>query len=133
MANTDIEVRTSKGIAISFFYCRGRIHIHKAVITTLQSPQYIRLLIHREKKLVIVQPCNEKERDAIKISSRRENKHSSVFINSVALLTSITELMGWSKQQTYRVNGEYLPHEHIIVFALEEASVLKEEKGESSC
>lgn len=118
--------------AITFCYRRGRIHIHRSVVASMQNPAYIRLLIHREKRVVIIQPCDEKERDAIKVPQKGEGRYSSVFINSMALLTSITELMGWSKKRTYRVAGEYLPKDHIAVFVLNDAVILKE-TGEPSC
>lgn len=115
-------------IAITFCYRRGRVRIHKSVISALKNPAYIRLLIHPEKKVVLIQACNEMERDAIKVPANLNRSNSEFMINSVALLASIIKLMDWSERLTYRVKGELMKETGMLVFLLETADIVREKE-----
>lgn len=119
-------------IAITFCYRRGRAVIFKSVISALGYPHYIRMLINPEEKVVIVQACDKRERNAIEVP-RNLNKDGVTFgINSVALLESMTKLMEWSRLLTYRVKGELQVDSGFVVFLLEKAEVVNETDGGES-
>lgn len=116
-------------IAITFCYRRGRAIIYKSVITVLGNPDYIRMLINPAERVLIVQVCDQQERNAIEVPRNLRKDGVSFGINSVALLESMTRLMGWSKQLTYRVKGELQAESGLVVFLLDQAVVVNEADG----
>lgn len=119
-------------IAITFCYRRGRTVIFKSVISALGNPDYIRMLINPEEKVVIVQICDKRERNVIEVPRNLNKDGVSFGINSVALLESMTKLMGWSKSLTYRAKGELQIESGFVVFFLEKAEVVNEADGGDS-
>lgn len=111
-------------IAITFCYRRGRTRIYKSVVTALGNPEYMRMLIHPEKRILLLQVCDQRDRDAIKIPKNISRARAEFSINSVAFLESITTLMNWSKKLTYRVDGSI--ENDCLMFEMDKAKVVKE-------
>lgn len=120
---------SSLPFAITFCYRRGRAVIFKSVITALGNPDYIRMLINPEERVVIVQVCDKRERNAIEVPRNLCKDGVTFLINSVAFLESLTKLMNWSRQLTYRVKGELRTESSFMLFLLDEAEIVHEPDG----
>lgn len=131
-SNATSITHSTMPIAITFCYRRGRTVIFKSVISALGNPDYIRMLINPEEKVVIVQACDKRERNAIEVPRNLSKDGVTFGINSVALLESMTKLMEWSRLLTYRVKGELQIDSGFVVFLLEKAEVVNEADGGES-
>lgn len=119
-------VHTTLPIAITFCHRRGRAIIYKSVVTALGNPDYIRMLINPAEKILAAQVCDLHERDAIAVPRNLRKDGVSFVINSVALLESMTKLMNWSKQLTYRIKGELQLEFDSVIFQLNNAQIVND-------
>jgi hypothetical protein len=87
------------------------------------------MLINPEEKVLIAQVCDQKERNSIKVPHNLRQDGVSFGIHSRALLESMTKLMGWSRQLTYRVRGELQLGSGFVVFLLDKAEIVNEADG----
>ena len=90
---------------VTFCYRNDFMRIHKTSIAALNYPDYIRLLIDKKSRLFAIQPCDIRERDKIRVPKWTDIDSSSVEFHGKAFLESVTKLMGWSKDLTYRISG----------------------------
>ena len=86
----------------------------------------MRFLINRERKELIVQPCNQHEPLAFKVPKDLGPKSHGLDINSITLLTVVYSTFGWDKKLRYLAYGRYLEKENIVVFDLANCEPISE-------
>lgn len=107
-------------------------------VKKLPDTQYVELLIHPLKKLLIVRSVDSENKNAIKwIFLNNKGEYVSRAICGTAYLKTIYEMLGWKENCKYRVRGirKQNGEENLLIFNLEETEVylLKEGKKAISC
>lgn len=92
----------------------------------LADSQYIELLIHPLKKLMIVRASDSKNRNAMKwLFLNEKGKYISRPVSGTAFLKTIYALLGWNEGCKYRVRGirKQNNDESLLIFSLEETEL----------
>ena len=111
-------------IYISIYLYQDTIHIFKSVIKALNNPKYIRLLIHETGNSLLLESYDKKSLTSFKTPDRLNDDKSNMRIYSKKLCDILTELMGWNKNQTYRIPGIVLKNKGNVIFDLTKANCL---------
>lgn len=97
-----------------------------ACIKKLPDTQYIELLIHPLKRLLIVRPADDKNKNAVKwLFLNGKGKNISRPVSGAAYLKTIYSLLDWDESYKYRVRGIRRQNgaERILIFDLEETEL----------
>lgn len=105
---------------------RNGVTFNKAVTLKLGKPQYVRLLINAEKKLIAVQVCDEDGEKSVQFYKQNRKDILSVRWNGRDLLNTLRELLGDDLQRHgFRIDGTLLREEHAMLFDLNKAVPLE--------
>lgn len=103
------------------------VTFNKAVVTKLDFPSHVLLLINEQEKQIAIKVCDESTPRAAAFYRKQGDDESarSVRWNSRDLLNSISDMMDWDlKQMGHRVDGKLIPEEKAMVFDLTKAKDL---------
>ncbi len=92
---------------------KKRLRIHKMTLRSLNNPSYVYLLINPDKKVLAIQRCDNKKRDAIKIDYSQEKDceiYSLGLLEQMALLDKKTYCL-----KTHRLFGRII-NDKIVEF-----------------
>lgn len=101
-----------------------------ACINALEDTVYVQILIDRKHRHLAVRRCEQEDKDAIRWCVVKDGKRKSRKITSKEFSRRVYELMGWDEGCRYKMLGYKIYHmgEPIIVFVLDEHSIIKEHK-----
>ena len=89
----------------SFTFNKLKISINTACIKKLPNVEYVQILINQEKKMLIVKPCLEEERDSFKwCTSKRAPRQVTCKI----FYAKIMHLMEWDPNNRYKILGKLI-------------------------
>ena len=95
----------AKEVGISIYFRNNRINIHRRAIYAIGRPQYIHLLINREKKQIFIQSC-KMDKDAFKVYYQNNQRNAiNCYLNSKWLIRHFADLLGVS----YTAESMYFP------------------------
>lgn len=103
---------------IYFDFKYYKVRINKAPILQMGYPKLVRLLVHQDRKELIVQPCNQHEPLAYKVPKDFAHSKNGLEFNSLSLITTIYRTFGWDMTARYIAYGRYIEKENIVVFDL---------------
>lgn len=110
---------------------RNRIRFYKTLLKSLGNPQYIRIMVNREKKIFMVL-SGEKGVDSIKINSHLQSDNSYE-IHSKLFIEKLCEMMNWTDIScSYRIEGDLENAPESVAFNLENAIKLNSEGIETN-
>ena len=95
----------------------------KAAIIKLGKPEYVKLLIQYDKKLLAVKRSTDDEEDAIAFLSPRK-KTVSVRWNNRDLLNTLLQLMKWDPKLRYSIIGSYNNELEAMIFDLNQIKLI---------
>jgi hypothetical protein len=105
--------------AVTFKY--GSVVFNVRAIRKLMECKFIQILINPEKKLMIVKPCEEDEKDSLQWSRiNKDGKVASRTITGKIFTAQLFKDMNWSFESTVKVLGTLLTckDEKIFIFNL---------------
>ena len=94
-----------------------------ACLKKLDDTQYIELLIHPLKKLLVVRTSDTSNRNSVRWSKIDSNgNHTLRVISGAAYLKTLYKLLGWKEECKYRIRGirSQKDNESILLFLLSE-------------
>lgn len=94
------------------------IMLNEGVLDALGRPQQVQILIHPEKKNLLVRSCDVKSKWAIMLDPENVMQ---VEIGAKALLRKLRRMLGWETEQPRICKGELVLDNTAVVFRLEEA------------
>ena len=97
------------------------LRIFKSAIKEMNTPKYVRLLIHEDGKSIMLEPYDRKTLTSFKVPKQLYDERSSMRIYSKKLCEIIAHLCGWNSNQTYRVPGKLFKKQGIVLFDLTKA------------
>lgn len=81
------------------------VMFNNSCISRLENANYIQFLINPEEQKLIIRPCNEGDRDAIRWCVTKKDKRHSRQITCREFTQRLYELMGWGKDYRYKLQG----------------------------
>lgn len=96
-----------------------------ACIRKFPNVQYIQLLINPEQKRLVIKPCDEDAKDAIKWCNIKNGKQSPRTINCKIFGAKLFDMLKWSITYRYKLLGLIAKSngEQIAAFSLEDTEV----------
>ncbi len=96
------------------------IRIHKTTIDSLNSPEYVQLLVNPKKRTIVVMCSSKKDHLAHKVPYERLCSGKCFTLYSTYLLKKLTSISGESNPDaSYRIYGEHNPELNIVRFSLD--------------
>ena len=92
------------------------ITFNNACISTLEDAVYVQFLINTTELKLVIRPCAEGTRDAVRWCNIREDKRKSRQITCKPLTEKLYELMNWEDPYYYRFQGMKIDHEGEILY-----------------
>ena len=89
----------------SFTFNKLKISINTACIKKLPNVEYVQILVNQEKKMLIVKPCLEEERDSFKWCTSKRTPRQ---ITCKIFYAKIMHLMEWDPNNRYKILGKLI-------------------------
>lgn len=102
---------TIKGNSITF---------NNACISKLEEVVYVQVLVNPDTEKLVIRPCEEGARDAIRWCVARDDKRKSREISCGLFTAKLFEMMGWEHLYRYKLQGTRITYqgEQLYVFDL---------------
>ena len=96
------------------------IIFNNACISKLESVVYVQVLVNPTTEKLVIRPCEEGARDAIRWCIAKENKRKSRQITCGLFTAKLYEMMGWEALYRYKLQGTRINYrgEQLYVFDL---------------
>ena len=96
------------------------IIFNNACISKLDSVVYVQVLVNPTTEKLVIRPCEEGARDAIRWCIAKENKRKSRQITCGLFTAKLYEMMGWEALYRYKLQGTRINYrgEQLYVFDL---------------
>ena len=96
------------------------IIFNNACISKLESVVYVQVLVNPTTEKLVIRPCEEGARDAIRWCIAKENKRKSRQITCGLFTAKLYEMMGWETLYRYKLQGTRINYrgEQLYVFDL---------------
>lgn len=118
-----ISIKTAQNEAIMTFDPK-RIKIFKTTVAALGYPEYIRTMIDPKEKCFAIQACEKSDDNAIEFSKPSGEQKIAVFIHNPIILATLRNMMEWTDDTRYQIQGTFVPSEQGIIFDLTTAEPL---------
>lgn len=97
------------------------VSFSQAAVACLDRPEFVRILINYKTKEFVIKVTDAKDNEATRFF-KPGRKHPVVRWNNSLLKDTLTSLMNWDiKKFSYRIEGEHMSDEKLILFRLENA------------
>lgn len=108
---------------ISFWYSneKSKMRLSISLLSVLDYPRYIRVLINPETKEIAFQSSNKKDIKALKVLYMKTSADAGAIICSKTTLLRIYDICEWEFQHSYNCRDSYMIDGNIIVFDLKTA------------
>ena len=110
------------------------IIFNNACIARMDEVVYVQVLINPDSGKLVVRPCDEGARDAIRWCVAKNDKRKSRQISCSMFTAKLYDLMGWETLYRYKMQGTRITYqgEHLYVFDLTSTEVYIPTAQESS-
>lgn len=107
---------TIKGNSITF---------NNACISKLEEVVYIQVLVNPETEKLVIRPCSEGSRDAIRWCVVRDDRRKSREITCGLFTAKLYEMMGWEQLYRYKLQGARINYqgEQLYIFDLSSTEI----------
>ena len=95
------------------------LKFNKATATELNYPPYIRMLVDAKNRKVAIQPCTEKDPNAVSFSAPEEKQTYAIIVKVPALVAELRRMLQFEKdgrKVTYTISGTCYPEENVIIY-----------------
>ena len=123
----------------SIIFNDGKIGVNTACVRKLPEVEYVQVLVHREKKQLVIRPCDEFDYCSFQWIKIKDGKRFPRQITARFVYMKLCDLMGWIPQYRYKILGKLrrANGEYVFVFDLNatetyERSVTADGKKRSS-
>ena len=109
-------------------YPQSVLRISKKTMSILEYPKKVRILISSDNKEIAIQPCDENDKEGLKIHAPSLDRYCGYMVCSKLLLSKIFEINKWDKKLTYKIEGTYVKDKNMMVLNFSDAVVTKRKK-----
>ena len=110
---------------ISFYLRTNTIHVFTHSLREIGEPSRICFMIGEKGHMLLMVPYNKRDFRSHRVSKEVYDGCDSLEISSMKLCRIIAFIHNWDVRQSYRVPGRVFPDEQVILFYLDEASIIK--------
>ncbi len=102
------------------------ITYNNAAIMKFKGKEYVELLVHPSKMILVVRCCDKEHKNAMKWSRLNNGKHIAKRIAGRAFMPTLFDLFFWKREYVYRIIGSFIDVDGnmIITFNLKETEIL---------
>ena len=87
------------------------ITFNNACFSKVEDATYVQFLINPTEQRLLIRPCDEGARDAVRWCIVREDKRKSRQITCAIFIEKLREMMGWDDLYRYRLQGMRITYE----------------------
>lgn len=104
-----------------FTFNDGQIGVNTCCVRKFSEVEYVQILVNREKKMLVVRPCDEYDVYPLRWCNEKNGKRYPRLVVSRILHLKICDLMKWNPVDRYKIFGTFkiANGEKIIVFNLQ--------------
>lgn len=126
-----INLKQPKGESI-MTVTSSSLKFNKATAVELNYAPYIRVLVNAKTRQVAIQPCSEKDPNAIKFSNEESKQTYAISVKVPAILLEFRRMLSFENSEggkiTYTLNGMLYPEDQVIVYNIDEVKPAEEKK-----
>lgn len=113
-------------------FTRCSFYVNVACLTHLPEAEYIQILINRKKKMLVLRPSIEEDRDSFSWCYTSKGKRKPRKLSCKLFFAKVIDLMGWSPNHRYKVLGKiaHANGESILAFDLSKYATYKSVSSE---
>ena len=101
---------------------RKRLRIHKITMKLLNNPEYILILINPSEKIIVIKPSDYTDHLALSVKNNTDRKKHDTEVYSDGLFNQLLLVNpNWKQGKSYRIFGEHIPDQNIVVFRMAES------------
>ncbi len=123
----------------SIIFNDGKIGVNTACVRRLPDVEHVQILIHQEKKLLVIRPCDELDLYSFQWGTTKNGKRFPRLVTGKLFYMKVCDMMGWIPQYRYKILGKLCQsnNQYIFVFDLQatetyERSMTEEGKKKNS-
>lgn len=112
-----------------------RLSVNTVCIKKLPAVRFIQILVHPEKKKLVIRPCSEDERDSFQWYTERGGKRKPRQLTCRIFFAKVMDMMNWNPDYRYKLLGNIIRcnDESLILFDLQSAEMYhRETRAEKS-
>ena len=111
----------------SIIFNQGKISVNTACVRKLPETDFIQILVHREKKQLVVRPCEESDIHSFKWCTSKEGKKHPRQVTGKLFFMKICSLMNWNPEYRYKIMGKLVRSQgqYLFVFDLAATEMYK--------
>lgn len=101
------------------------IQLNTACIKKWPTVSYVQILINQEKKRLVVKPCNEEAKDAVRWCTLSVDKRKTREVKCPIFSGKLFDMLGWNTKCKYKLLGVHIRtgNESLFAFNLEDTEV----------
>ena len=111
----------------SIVFNQGKIGVNTACIRKLPEIEYIQILVNRDKKQLVVRPCEESDIHSFMWCSSKDGKKHPRQVTGKLFFMKICSLMNWNPEYRYKIMGKLVRSQgqYLFVFDLSATEMYK--------
>ena len=111
----------------SIVFNQGKVGVNTACVRKLPETDFIQILVNREKKMLVVRPCQEADIHSFLWSTSKANKKYPRQVTGRLFFMKICNLMNWNPDYRYKIMGKmvYSQGQYLFVFDLSATEVYR--------
>ena len=106
----------------SIVFNQGKIGVNTACVRKLPETDYIQILVNREKKTLVVRPCEESDIHSFVWCSSKEGKKHPRQVTGKLFFMKICSLMNWNPEYRYKIMGKLVRSQGQFLFVFDLAA-----------
>ncbi len=111
----------------SIVFNQGKVGVNTACVRKLPETDYIQILVNRDKKQLVVRPCEESDIHSFIWCSSKEGKKHPRQVTGRLFFMKICSLMNWNPEYRYKIMGKLVRSQgqYLFVFDLNAREMYK--------
>ena len=115
----------------SIVFNQGKIGVNTACVRKLPETDFIQILVNREKKQLVVRPCEESDIHSFVWCTSKEGRKHPRQVTGKLFFMKICSLMNWNPEYRYKIMGKLVRSQgqYLFVFDLVATEMYKRTPG----
>lgn len=116
----------------SIVFNQGKVGVNSACVRKLPSIDFIQILINREKKTLVIRPCEESDIHSFRWSTEKKGKKYPRQVTGKLFFMKVCSMMNWNPEYRYKIMGKLVHSEdqYLFVFDLSATEMYKRSTAE---
>ena len=107
----------------SIVFNQGKFSVNTACIRKMPEIDFIQILVNREKRMLVIRPCEESEVHSFQWCTSRNGKKMPRFVTGKIFYLKICDMMEWDPENRYKVMGKLVKSQGQKLFVFDLTAV----------